>query len=118
MAFAGRKGKEIFKSGAGGWALLLALLLLCLLFVSSKRGEGNVKTDMEIRMERVIEKLTGVGETYVMINEEGGSVQGVLIVCEGANDIAVRLRVQDAAKALLNIDNERIHVMPMEEKGK
>ena len=33
MAVAGRKYKEIFTSGAGGWALVTALVLLCLLFV-------------------------------------------------------------------------------------
>lgn len=118
MVFAGGKGKAFLKSGAGGWALLAALLLLCVLFVSSRRDEGNVKTDMEIRMERIIQKLAGAGDVYVMINEEDGAVTGVLIVCEGADDIRVRLRVQDAARALLNIDNERIHVVPMEEAGR
>ncbi len=97
---------------------MLALLLLCLLFVSSKRGEGNVKTDLEIRMERVMEKVEGAGESYVMINEEDGRVKGVLIMCEGAEDISVRLRVQEAARAILDVENERIHVMPMEGKGK
>lgn len=118
MAGAGKKENRWLQSGAGGWALIGAVLLLCLLFVWTRREEGNVKTDMEIRMERVMEKVTGAGETYVMINEENEEIKGVLIVCEGAKDIAVRLRVQDAARALLNISNERIHVMAMEETGK
>ncbi len=114
MAVAGRKYKEIFTSGAGGWALVTALVLLCLLFVSSRQEEGNVKTDLEIRLERVMEKVEGAGESYVMINEENGAVRGVLIMCEGAWNISVRLRVQEAARAVLDIENERIHVMPME----
>lgn len=114
MAVAGRKYRGIFTSGAGGWALVIALVLLCLLFVSSRRGEGNVKTDLEIRLERVMEKVEGAGESYVMINDENGSVKGVIIMCEGAESISVRLRVQEAARALLDIPNERIHVMPME----
>lgn len=118
MAVACKKGKGIMKSGAGGWALIGALLFLCLLLVLTRQEEGNVKTDMEIRMERVMKKVEGAGSTYVMINEEGGQVKGVLIVCEGADDIAVRLRVQDAARALLDIPNEKIHVMPMEDKVK
>lgn len=116
MAVAGRKHREFMKYGAGGWALILALFLLCLLLVSSKRGEESVKTELEIRMERMIEKVEGAGESHVLINEENGAVKGVLIICEGAEDISVRLRVQEAAHAVLDTENERIHVMPMEGK--
>ncbi|MBQ1256525.1 MAG: hypothetical protein IIX93_04540 [Clostridia bacterium] len=118
MAVTGGKLKEISRSGAGGWALLAALFLMCFLLVSSGREEKGNKTDLEIRMESVMEKVMGAGEAYVCINSENGTVKGVVIMCEGAQDIGVRLRVQEAAKALLDIDNARIHVMPMEESDK
>lgn len=97
---------------------MLALLLLCLLFASSRQETGNIKTDLEIRMERMLGKVEGAGETCILINQENEAVRGVLIMCEGAGNIGVRLRVQEAARAILNIPNEQIHVMPMEEKEK
>lgn len=113
MSGAVKKDRWILKIGAGGWAALGIFLLLCLLLYESKRESADVKTEMEIRLEQVLEKVSGAGETYAMINEENGNVTGVLIVCEGAENIAVRLRVQDAARAILNVENANIHVMPM-----
>lgn len=118
MAGDGKKDKWISRMGAGSWAALGVLVILCLLLFRLNRENGDVKTEKEIRMERVLKKLSGAGETYVMINEENGSVTGALIVCEGAEDISVRLRVQDAARAILQVDNQKIHVAPMEEDKK
>lgn len=118
MAGAGKKEKWMNRLGAGGWAMIGALALLCLLFMYSQKEDDPVKTDMEARMERLLSKAEGAGKTSVMINEEDGKVTGVLIVSEGAENISVRLRIQEAARALLNVDNERVHVIPMEDEGK
>ncbi len=118
MTVAGGKGKWFEKISVGGWAILGMFALLCLLLISGRTEKDDVGTDIERRMERVIEKMEGVKECDVMILEENNEITGVLIVCEGAEDISVRIRVQNAAKTLLNIENGKISVVPMEGTGK
>lgn len=113
MTCAEKTRRLIKKTGAGVWAAMAACALLCLLLLTSGKNEEG-KTDKEIRLERVMEKIEGAGDTDVMIAEENGCVTGVLVVSQGAEDIAVRLRLQNAVKTLLDVDNERINVMPME----
>ena len=95
--------EKIFSGkGAGGWAILAACALLCALLLYEKDGGKESKTDTEIRMQRVFEKITGAGKTDIMIMEDGGAISGVLIVSEGAGDIAVRLRLQKNRDYRLN----------------
>lgn len=114
MTCAEKTRRLISKTGAGVWAAMAACALLCLLLLASGKNEGEAKTDKEIRLERVMEKIEGAGDTDVMIAEENGCVTGVLVVAQGAGDIAVRLRLQNAVKTLLDVENEKINVMPME----
>ena len=98
--------------------MLGALALLCLLLISGRRETDDVGTDTEKRMENVIRKMEGVGDCDVVIIDEHNQITGVLIVCEGAEDISVRIRVQNALGTLLGIENSKIGVVPMEVKGK
>ncbi|MBE5790768.1 MAG: hypothetical protein E7322_01255 [Clostridiales bacterium] len=113
MTVTGEKGKWFEKINAGTWALMGIFALLCLLLISGRKETDDMGTDIEKRMERVIEKMEGVKDCDVMIIDEGNEITGVLIVCEGAEDISVRIRVQNAAKTLLNIENCKISVVPM-----
>ena len=116
MTCAGKTNMFMKKIGAGGLAALAAILILCLLLFSEKEENTRIKTEKEMRLERAIEKIEGAGEADVLVMEEGGNVVGVLIVAEGADDIAVRLRLQTAVQTLLNVDNDKISVVPMEGK--
>ena len=67
------------------------------------------------------------GKVRVMIREESRaeisafapqqepSAEGVVIVCEGADDLRVRLALEQAAQALLGVPCSRIQVVKMEE---
>ncbi len=96
--------------------LLLALAAICLMLLFTSETDGGGATDTEARMERVLEKIDGAGDVRVMVTETDGGYSGVLVVCEGARDLAVRLTVQNAVHTLLGIDNQKINVVPMEDK--
>lgn len=114
MTGAGEKGKWFRKIGAGSWALMGALALLCLIVFSGKREADAPGTELEQRMAHVIEKMEGVEDADVMIVEDGDAITGVLIVVDGAEDLSVRLRIQNAVGTLLQIENSKIGVVPME----
>ncbi len=109
-----RRGFNIFKDIRPRDWLLLALAAACLLLLFAPESGGGGATDTEARMERVLQKIDGAGEVRVMVTETDGGYSGVLVVCEGARDLSVRLTVQNAVHTLLNIDNQKINVVPME----
>lgn len=98
---------------AGSWLLLAAALLVLLLLTGRKTESAGVADGTEARMERVLNAVDGAGNVKVMIMEEAGSVIGVLVVAEGADDVSVRLRLQSAVHTLMSIDNADISVVPM-----
>ena len=118
MTVTSGKGKWFEKNGAGAWALLGVFALLCLILISGGKDTDDVGTDTEKRMERVIKKMEGVKDCDVMIIDNDNEITGVLIVCEGAEDISVRIRVQNAVGTLLDIENSKIGVVPMKGTGK
>lgn len=64
--------------------------------------------------------VTTVKETVVMvggkpyvINEYLPTVEGVIIVCEGADDVKVRMQVTDAVVTALNVSADKIKILKM-----
>ena len=102
------------ESGAGVY-LLAALAAILLLFCSKGafKDQADGQTDLETRLETVLSKIDGAGEVCVMVMEGEEMIHGVLIVAEGAENISVRLRIQEAARILLGIENEKISVARM-----
>lgn len=52
------------------------------------------------------------GKPYV-INEYLPTVEGVIIVCEGADDVKVRMQVTDAVVTALNVSADKIKILKM-----
>ena len=107
------KIKEALR-GARKIEILLAMAVLAafLLYVSGMSDNGG---DMEKRLERTLSQMEGVGDINVLINKDGsGTINGVLIVAEGAAEIGVQLALQDAVSRLLDIDISRIEIVRME----
>ena len=105
----------IWRSARGRTYLIIALIaLLCLIVMNGSVDNGASATPMEKRMEGVLSQIDGAGKVKVMVREDKDEIVGVLVVCEGARDVGVRLRIQKAVNTLLAIDNDRIDVALME----
>ena len=108
-------------------APMAALLLCCLLAFGLLPGasrEASGMTEEESRIAATLSRIAGAGETRVSIyyQESGGSFgqqektpAGAVIVARGAGDIAVRLRLFQAAETLLGLPAGRVEVFAMEE---
>lgn len=103
---------------ARSWLALALLAAAALLLLSSGSGSNAKASDTEARLERVLSEVEGAGEVRAMVLEENGNVRGVLVVAEGADDVMVRLRLQNAVRTLWGMENCEIDVVPMRENGK
>lgn len=79
------------------------------------------KTELEEKLAHILSNVEGVGKTEVLLmtEEENGSfgeessvkVTGVLISSEGGEDPATVQKIQEAVKALFQIEAHKIKVM-------
>jgi stage III sporulation protein AG len=81
---------------------------------SSSRSIGDQGSDESID-ENNSEKLTVLndgsgGETPVLLTKMEPKIKGIVIVCAGADDPVIRLRVMDTVKTLFNVASNRIYV--------
>ena len=118
-ALKGAKRLECFVRRAVAAALILLL--------TSRSAQEGQQTALEARMEAVLSAVRGAGRVRVLVTAgegdsqafaqqaQAGTVQGVVIVAEGADDVRVALELSGAAQALLGVDAERIQVLKMEE---
>ena len=114
--------------------LIIALVGVMLLVITMPVGKSKstlptVQTDeqesieVEERLEKVLKNTEGVGEVRVMITgcdqgsafdeKESGNVQGVVVVAEGAEDAAVKKKIQDIVLALFPIEAHKIEIVKM-----
>ena len=76
-------------------------------------AQYSSKSQTEIKLEGILSNIEGVGNTDVMINENDGEILGVVIVCEGANNIMTRSNILNAVSTALNIDKSIIAIYSM-----
>lgn len=60
------------------------------------------------------ESLAQSGGDALILRRDMPKIRGVIVVAEGADDIATRMRLQAAAVTLLGIDNNKVEVLPMQ----
>lgn len=70
-------------------------------------------SETETKLMRILSEIEGVGKAEVMISEGAEGVEGVVIVCEGANSLMVRNDVINAVKVALKIEKNNIAVYAM-----
>lgn len=100
-------------------AAIVLLALLCALMLLP-RQEGM--TQEEKRIAQMLSQIAGAGRVQVSIyySEEASSFGGgrecvgAVAVCEGAGDIAVRLRLAQALETLLGLSAQAVMVVEME----
>lgn len=71
------------------------------------------KTDTELRLEKLLSSIEGVGDTEVMVRETEGKISGVVIVCQGAESITTKNKIINAVSVALNIDKKNIAIYLM-----
>ena len=88
-------------------ALLLGLVIMLVPIGKSGTDKSdNNAADDEIRLETVLQKCEGVGETKVLLSENGA-----VIVCQGAEDPEVRLSIIKAVEAFTGFTSDSIQVL-------
>lgn len=75
-----------------------------------KRTEGSGGTGTESRPATV---NSGGREEAIVLTERLPEVRGVIVIAEGAGNIAVRLNISAAVSTVLGIDEERVDVFVM-----
>lgn len=99
--------------------LLLGALALALVFAAWKifytedsldTQSVSVGSETEQKISRLLQEIDGVGEADVMICETEDGVQGVVVVCEGANDFSIVMDVREAVAAALGTEEKAVKV--------
>ena len=97
--------------------LLIAILIGTVYIIDKGKGANksaavtnSAKSDTELRLKSILCSIDGVGSTDVMITENEGEIIGVVIVCEGANNLMTRSNILNAVSTVLNIDKKIIAI--------
>lgn len=95
---------------------VLIVTLLCLAFLLIVGGSAfgsEAKSELENRLESIIKSIDGVGDFSVFVSETGGNATGAIVICEGANDIGVRIDILNVVSTALNIPQGSIQICEM-----
>ena len=94
------------------WFLLAAVLSALGLMLLNSTGDTSDRLPEEVRLERLLERVDGVGDVDVMITvDDGGKPVAAAVVAKGLDDIGTRLQIQSAIQALLDIEPNRIRII-------
>lgn len=84
---------------------------------AADRTAGAPDTSMdsdESRLAGILEGLEGVGRVETMITRgEDDEVVGIIVIAEGAEDIATRLRLLSAVTTAMGVDKQIVNVYTM-----
>ena len=102
-------------------AVVLLVILVAALYFMNKGTQSPTaatistqeKSVKEQKLTSILSSIEGVGATDVMINESGDAITGVIIVCEGANNIMTRNNILNAVSTALCIDKKIIAIYSM-----
>ncbi len=99
--------------------LLILLIALAIILFGGKKQSLTInsanatRTETEAKLMRILSEIDGVGKSEVMVTEGADGVEGVVIVCEGANNLMTRNDVINAVKVALKIEKNNIAVYAM-----
>ncbi|MBQ8559688.1 MAG: hypothetical protein IJ439_06895 [Tyzzerella sp.] len=96
--------------------LIFLLVGILLLVIAIPTEESQIKseenTDLEKRLESILEGMNGVGDVNVMITlKEDESVAGVAVVAEGGDNAVIVRNITEVVQALFDVDSHKIMVM-------
>ena len=112
--------QSIWKIFQGKWSknhLLIFLLIgILLMVIAIPTGENQIRneenTELERRLEAILEGMEGVGNVNVMITlQEDDAVEGVAIVAEGGDNAVTVRNITEVIQALFHVDSHKIKVI-------
>ncbi|MDE6585702.1 MAG: hypothetical protein K2K80_03380 [Clostridia bacterium] len=97
--------------------VILIIVLVGTIYFINKSQKNDVptvsstaKSATEIKLTNILSAIDGVGSTDVMINEGEEGILGVVIVCDGANNIMTKSDILNAVSTALNVDKNLIAI--------
>ena len=107
----GKGFKELTEKISGfKYVLIVAAVgLLLLLWPSGAVTEVAAEQTEEARVAAMLAKIEGVGEVEVLLSEKGA-----VVVCRGAEDASVRLRVSQAVRCYTGFGADKVEIFKME----
>lgn len=91
--------------------LILAAGVLLMLFPGSGGAQTAAPADESGLLQQILTCSRGVGEARVILSDNG-----VVVVCEGAGDAAVRLDILHAVSAYTGFGSDRITILRMADR--
>ncbi len=89
--------------------IVAAVGLLLLLWPSESIGEDAPEASEEARIAAMLARIEGVGEVEVLLSESGA-----VVVCRGAEDASVCLRVSQAVRCYTGLGADKVEIFKME----
>ena len=81
--------------------LILALGVFLMLIPSSPKGENTAPTT---ELGEALSLTQGVGEAYVLVSDNG-------VVCEGAQNAEVRMKIMEAVRSYTGFGADKITIL-------
>lgn len=109
-----------------GWLMiaLAAAVIACLLLGMAENASTGA-TEEEARLSRVLSAIEGAGQVEVAVfydesaqngEKTASAPVGAVVVAQGADDVAVRIRLIRAVTTLTGLDNAKVEVFRGESK--
>lgn len=95
-----------------GW--IIAALLFCVALCLMLGASTDDSSSEESRISRVLSAIEGAGTVEVAVYYEDAAPCGAVVVADGADDIAVQLRLLSAVTTLLGISQNRVSIYERE----
>ena len=96
-------------------AVIFAVIIM-LIYMSSlddnKSSKNSQGTNLEVRLESILSDIDGAGNVSVLINSSSDeTIDGVIVVASGAENIGVRLNILRAVETVLKIPTAQIEIL-------
>lgn len=118
-----KKAVDFLKQNKNALIVLVLLIVLIIIAVSlngnkkfsltSTASNLQNKSVTEIKLEQILSEIKGVGQAEVMINESESGIDGVIIVCSGANNLMTRNDILNVVSTALNVKGNNIAIYAM-----
>lgn len=112
---------------------IVIIILAANIYINKERDTASYKAsepvaspvedsdaDIELKLERILSNIDGTGKADVMITyqsalaaEEQPVPLGAVIIAEGADDIEVRIKIQQAVQTALGIEARQVKIFKM-----